>query len=236
MTNSNVAEKAEELTEVNPVESEEPKVESDPAVLLPPLFQYVRTTPVKRLINKILAEQQRTEFYSLSALSEYPGEGRTFLVSAVALGYAVFLNKRVLVIDTTHQEETARAYLGPVLSRGQFSEKKETGVPGVVDVVTTKTLGSFADGQNSHIADFGMRAYIESVRSDYDLVLLDTCALSCADLESFDPLILAEQTDQSILITSKRSLKRELVDRVKADLAQCEISLLGTVFNHGDSL
>src|SRR6185295_2490579 len=75
----------------------------------PQLLDYVRFTEVKRLIHQVHSVQKKKGAKTIAILSLRPGEGKTFLVSALALGYAMLLKKKVLIVDATTQ--TLNGYL-----------------------------------------------------------------------------------------------------------------------------
>lgn len=82
-------------------------------------------------------------------------------------------------------------------------------------------------------ADFHIGALVRSLRQQYDLMLLDTCALGEANRLTIDPVVLARQVDAAVLVTTDRSLDRDMLRRVQRELQQRDIALIGTVFNPG---
>src|SRR5262249_44057334 len=75
------------------------------------LSDYIRDPRFKRLFDQVASAQARGCLKSLAVLSGYPGEGKTFLVSVLALGYATFLRRRVLILDTISQTRNESFYL-----------------------------------------------------------------------------------------------------------------------------
>jgi hypothetical protein len=65
-----------------------------------PFFDYIRNNDFKRLLGKILSTVEKEKALSLAVLSAEPGDGKTFMIAAMALGYAVLLQKRVLIVNT----------------------------------------------------------------------------------------------------------------------------------------
>ncbi|HUP58603.1 MAG TPA: hypothetical protein VM598_14185 [Bdellovibrionota bacterium] len=198
-----------------------------------PLFEYIRYTEFKRLLGQITATLDAGKLKTVAVLSEHPGEGKTFFVSALALGYSVLLNKRVLIVNTTSQPTNRE-----LLHRNVFQKEAETmSQPGQIVPVsrTIDLLSPFHDeeGRVEESSDFQMGQYIRSVQDTYDLVIFDTCAMSASNADHMDPIIIARQVDTSILLFSDRSLSREALPSIRDKLAQWSVRLMGMVYNTG---
>lgn len=196
------------------------------------LFDYIRSPAYKRLLDRVSAAQAGEGFKSVSVLSRLPGEGRTFFVSVLALGYAVYLRKRVLIMDTVSQTRNEALHLATVLGELPSSGRR----PGSIDLITTKTLGRAGSPGpvGCDAADFQIAPFMAALGPSYDLILLDTCALSAVTEEHLDPVILAKGGDAAILVTSPRSLDRDSIARVQSELSGSGVKLLGTVYNSGE--
>lgn len=110
--------------------------------------------------------------------------------------------------------------------------KNAKGSPhGAIDLITTKESAE----ESQEVIDFHMKSHIESFSDGYDVVLFDTCAMNAADKDNMDPIVIARDTDAVILLTSPRSLDRELMGRLVGDFKRWEIQIIGTVFNPGPS-
>lgn len=211
-------------------------------------FDYIRHPAYKRLLNQVVAAQDKQSVRSLAVLSEFPGEGKTFFVSVLALGFASFLRKRVLIMDTISQTRNESFYMGTILG-GEVSDVEGVpgrGRPGSIDLITTRNLRRqirihgepidiHEEGEEDlyDTADFQIGPFITALAPSYDLILLDTCAMSEVTKENIDPIILAQQADASILVTSPESLDKQLLSKVSSDLRRSNIRLLGTIFNAG---
>lgn len=206
------------------------------------LFEYIRLPEFKRLLNQIVHAQANQKFKSCAVLSEFPGEGKSFFVSVLALGYASFLRKRVLIMDTISQTRNDSLYSERLLGRGQFGMNGE--FSGSIDLITSNGLRqqiqqhcerldpSFED-QGFDTADFQIGPFVDLIKDAYDLILLDTCAMRGATKNHLDPIILAKQANTSILITSQASLEQKIVRGINDKLKWSHVQLLGTIFNSG---
>jgi hypothetical protein len=79
------------------------------------LVDYIRLPHYKRLLEKVVTQQEEAGVKSITVMSMYPQEGRTFFISVLALGYALFLRKRVLIMDTVHQTRAESYFLSRVI-------------------------------------------------------------------------------------------------------------------------
>lgn len=212
-------------------------------------FDYIRHPAYKRLLNQVVAAQDKQNVRSVAVLSEFPGEGKTFFVSVLALGFATFLRKRVLIMDTISQTRNESFYMGTILGHeaSDVEGMPGRGRPGAIDLITTRNLRrqirvhtetlEFEEGEGDDdvydTADFQIGPFITALAPSYDLILLDTCALSEVTKDNIDPIILAQQADASIVVTSRESLDRQILNKISNDLKRSSIRLLGTIFNAG---
>jgi len=197
-------------------------------------FDYVRGVEFKRILSDVGALQHQHHFQSLALMSRVSGEGKTFFAAVLALGYALFLRRRVLILDTIAQTSTSALHLAPILTDATGSGVDSGG--GQVDVVTSREFDSAGrDTPSSWGADFAIGEYIERIRGEYDLVLVDTCAVESAGLETLDPIVVGRQVDTAILITSPRTIRREQLHALGGELRRRDVNLLGTIYNGGSA-
>lgn len=220
----------------------------DPARVRNVFYDYIRHPEYKRILHFVVTAQSRESFVSMAVLSKYPGEGKTFLVSVLALGYATFLQRKVLIIDSVSQNRNESFYMGRIMGN-EFNESSRS-APACIDLMTTRGMKQHGvrsrkqltgpehlarndEEESFNTTDFQIGGFIESLKDSYDLILLDTCALSEADKCNMDPVILAKESHTSILVTSPRSVERANVREIKAELDRCDVRALGTVYNSG---
>ncbi|MCB0333762.1 MAG: hypothetical protein KDD55_09710 [Bdellovibrionales bacterium] len=193
------------------------------------LLDYIRRTEFKRMLNRIVMAQAEEGFRSISVLSEYPEEGRSFFISALALAYTRYLHSRVLIVETIEQTKNRSLFLQSVV--GEHLPESENphfeDDPGYIDLLTTRSLG---EGEYD-TADFQIGKYLQKLEGRYDLVLVDTCPLSEVNARSIDPYIIARHTEAAVLITSPQSMKRSIVSPIVEQVKRMGVRLLGTVYN-----
>ncbi|MGI6524181.1 MAG: hypothetical protein ACOX2O_02665 [Bdellovibrionota bacterium] len=196
------------------------------------LNSFIKRTEIKRLINQILTAQASRNFRSLAILSEYPKEGKTFFTAALALAYARFLPGRVLVVNTVPQSKSGNTLLKSIIGihLPVRLNKYELGESCRIDLITAR---SDLMDRRAISPDFQISSYIDKFADSYDIVFVDTCAMSDLNDDLVDPVIVAQHVDASILITSPKSLDRSSVRRVTGKLHRYGIRPLGAVYNAG---
>lgn len=204
------------------------------------LFNYIRQSECKRLINRIMVAQNEQKFKSLVVLSQFPSEGKTLCISALAIGFLTLLDKRILILDTVSQSRDDSFYCHGVVESNAKNRNS-----GFIDIITTKTSDSLPVPTGRYgvldpeldspydCADFSIKPFVDSVKQQYDLILLDTCALSEVNDDSFDPLILAQHSDAALLVTSSSSIQKDTFGYFAHEVKKHRINSLGVVFNAG---
>lgn len=174
--------------------------------------QYMQLGEVKRLTQRFSDELTKGALKTVAVLSLEPKEGRTFLTAVLAIGMATFFKKRVIIIDTT-ADDACKNIAGNAIT-----------------VLTARNLTSATDEP----LDFQLMNLIEQQQNQYDLMLLDTTAITAGNSENCgDPLIAGRIAGSAILVTSQRSLRYGNLSEVKYQLSNMGISLLGMVNNSG---
>jgi polysaccharide biosynthesis transport protein len=169
--------------------------------------------------------------------SSLSGEGRssTALNLAIAMSHA---SRRVLLIDADLRKPSIAGMLGIDNSRGLTSILSGTATPaeGVQSWVTQpwgqKTLdvipaGPLASQQSELLASSAMSWLLETVREEYDMVVVDSPPL----LQSTDGALLSAQVDYTLmLVDAPRTKERHLVESL-ARLRMAGADVLGIVIN-----
>lgn len=182
------------------------------------LYEYLQHAQFKRLLSQVRTAEERAGVRSIALLSEFPREGRTFFTSVLALGYASLLRRRVAIVDT-------------VTPRGKNALKSwaPTQYPLHSDLIGSLHVQDVA----RDASDFQIAEYITSLERDYDLILLDTCSFQTSNDYTMDPLIIAHHSDSALFLTSKRSLGKDQLLRLRREVNRWQIDILGTVHNEG---
>jgi Mrp family chromosome partitioning ATPase len=190
--------------------------------------QYVTFTECKRLVSQVSALQNAQHFRILAITSELRGEGKSFVVLSLAYGYATLRSKRVLVVDASAQTVGRMLFLEHVIRPAGPAENRHQGP--LLDILSTRSSDLPVVPESS---DFELIPYVRSISENYDLVLVDTCALRQAAKENVDPVIVAGQSDAVIIVTSPRCGGTDVLGRLKQEIEGWKFKLIGTVFNRG---
>lgn len=190
---------------------------------------YIRYPQFKRILNQIASHQAATGAKSIAIMSCESGEGKSFFCSALALAYARYLNSQVLLIDSNRHESLRSPYLAVV--KGDYSSQLPSQEMHSDSAFVDLTSVSDIERDYHEHSDFYFSPYINSVKSNYDLVLVDTGSTSDVTNSAVDPMIIASQVDAVVLINSPRSLDKKIIEKFNKDLKNCGASILGTVFN-----
>lgn len=203
-----------------------------------PFFDYIRFSDFKRLLGNIIATVDKNGIRSLAVLSANPQEGKTFMIAALALGYAVLLQKRVLIVNTVldvpHGSIRIRKLYDEDLLYAAGDTVRGGHVSRMIDLISPQER----DREKAHFdtVDFMIGKFLEGFRNEYDLILVDTCALTVQRNRVMDPVVIAGQTDAAVLVTSETSLNRESVTAVKGLLDQWKVRVIGAIHNrHGQT-
>ena len=86
-------------------------------------------------------------------------------------------------------------------------------------------------GFGNESSDFQIGTYVNYLSAKYDLVILDTCAITDSDINNVDPIIIAKEVDTSILVTSEKSMSKDSILTIKQEFDQYGIPLLGNVYH-----
>lgn len=212
------------------------------------LANYVRLPECKRLVNRIYTAQRAKNLKSIVVLSQFPEDGNTTFISSVALGFLMLLNKRVLIMDTVSQTRDESFYYRKVLQKTSSQNDQSEDNLGFIDLITTRSIGNqfqIEDFKNKaptvkntnpihyDSADFQVAPFVETLKANYDLILLDTCPLTEVNQDCFDPLILALYADASIVVTSPDSMEKGTMATLTEELKRNQVTPLGFVVNSG---
>jgi Mrp family chromosome partitioning ATPase len=215
------------------------------------LGEFVQYSELKQLAFNIAMLQQEKMFHSLAVLSFFPGEGKTLFCAAAAMAYADVRQSRVLIIDTTTlqnqgslllrdcftppspavdlmtmQEIRAGSNDAPMPESGRARDKHQ--ILHEPEIATNTRLRTVSgQGSDPNL----LRMATQEKSKSHGLVLMDTAPLNSRNKSNVDPLVVARQSDASVLIVS-----RALLDA--ADLSAClkiardpTLRLIGVVAN-----
>ena len=198
--------------------------------VLASLYSFIGHTEIKRLMNQIYTSQRASFFKTVAVLSESAGEGKSFFTAALALAYSNMMRSKVLVINTVPDSPVGDLLLKSVV--GVHSEANGTDKIARVDLITAR---NDVNKQQALGSDFQLTNYIDRFSRGYNIVFIDTCALTKANNCMIDPIIVAKNVDTSILVVSPKSLGHASMRNMVGKLKRYGITPLGAVYNTGVS-
>lgn len=191
-----------------------------------------------------ISEQYRTiranlEFTSIgqklqmiTVTSASNGEGKSTTAANLAVVYAQ-LGKRVLLIDCDLRKPTAHhtfhlssnVGLSTILV-GRISFERAL-QPSDVERLTILAAGPIPPNPAELIASEQMAALLEVIRTQYDMIILDSPPM----MQVADARLLANISDGTILVIGCENSDRQLVLKAKEQLERTGARMLGLVLN-----
>jgi Mrp family chromosome partitioning ATPase len=197
------------------------------------LQRYIHYAEVKHVLDRLLMLQETLKFQSLAILSEYDGEGKTFVTGALAAAYMERLKRKVLIVDSATPRPISAPTSGSSLARqknsalGDLLEESDH-----VDVISLKDWSGLKQGGNAD--EYRLKALFAQNASPYGLVLVDTSSLARKNRNNFDPILIARQCDAAILVSTQNELAENVSEENKKQLFGAGIKLIGMIHNNGE--
>ncbi len=196
------------------------------------LRSFIQYAEVKSLIDRILLLQETEKFKSVAFLSEYDGEGKTFLIAALALAYSERLNKKVLVIDTSSNNTASTPLPAKDLKENYLlAELLEDTTKVEVMVMRDWAKLRLSPG----IDEYQLNALLSENNQNYSMILVDTSSLSRKNKNNFDPLVIARQCDVSVLVSGQPRVREQISTDNRKRIHDAGIRLLGLIYNQGEN-
>jgi len=207
-----------------------------PAMLLPK-SRSLTAEAFRALLTSILYVARKRRSGVLIVASPGPGEGKTTVVSNLALAFAE-ANRRVLVIDCDTRKPKLHRVFGVPNDAGllgllaekepldpdvMFRHWKNTRFPGVCIV----TSGVETESSQALLHSERLRELLELARSQFDVVLIDTPPM----LHLADARIVGALVDGVVLVIRSGQTSREAAVSVTSRLREDGIPVFGVVLN-----
>lgn len=185
---------------------------------------YIHASDFKRFISALDSSMSAQGLSTISLVSQFQGEGKSFLACAIAVSFVGFLGKRVLVVDATRSGDEVN-FLSALVAGFNTD-----GLPdGALDIISGHGLAGGSAGQT----DFRLRRGLERFSGTYDRIIIDTVSIQESEAATIDPIVVAKQSGKGLLVTSPLSLHVESVDAIARELIHHRVPLLGTVYFGG---
>jgi capsular exopolysaccharide synthesis family protein len=184
---------------------------------------------VRTALMKACAEHGHRAVLVSSGL---PGSGTSSIVANLATNAAA-ADFKILVIDGNIRRPRVHSIFGMDGSRGLGDILLgEAEVGDCIEETGTENLSVLCAGTRDarvyeRLGTIAMQRVIDSLRGEYDLVLIDAPPAVVAS----DALAMAHLCDASILVTRAFSEKRGLVARLRNQLSETRAEFLGVIVN-----
>jgi capsular exopolysaccharide synthesis family protein len=191
-------------------------------------------TEFRRLLHNINGAVPGQEIKSILVTSSMLAEGKSTVVSFLAMTAARHKKRKTLVVDCDLRRPTLHHLFAVPRENGivealssSLKAKdviKKTAEPNLDIITAGKAVLRPTD-----IFDSGaIHSILEEVRFYYDLILVDCAPI----LPVSDPMLLASEMDGVILVVKAGSTQREVAQRASALLQKQKTKLLGVVLNN----
>lgn len=195
----------------------------------------IKYAEFKRIFEQIISYGEKYPFKTICILSQEVGEGKTLFSSLFAYSFCNLLKKKVLIIDTQTRVNSRSHVLDNIFEVEDLDHKlfqPKTSFQLGVDIIH---LSSGHEDNKENNSEYVIQYIIDKFSSQYDLVIVDTCAISLRNQNNFDPIVISNRLDTTLYITSSKSLESnfivELKEKIKLNPRYC----LGVIYNRGVS-
>jgi Mrp family chromosome partitioning ATPase len=173
------------------------------------LLDYLSFSEVKELLLRLTSLRSSLDISSIAVLSELPKEGKSFFCALLAAALTrMDGGKRCLIVDA-----------------GAHFPERSTLLDDTVEPLDNIDIVQIGESE-SNLAEL-----MERVQGQYDLILIDTCALQRRNRRNLDPLLLARQAGGAILVSSQKSLGSDNAKAESRRLTDAGVKLLGIMHN-----
>lgn len=162
-----------------------------------------------------------------------PGEGKSTTIANLAVTYAQS-DRKTLLIDADLRKPTAH-HTFSVSNRWGLSSviSKQCTIEEVVQMsdipnLNVITSGTIPPNPAEMLGSNRMTAIIEHLKSQYDIILIDTPPL----LAVTDAQIVASKCDGAILVVDQGRVKRDIAKKAIQNLQAVNARILGVVLNN----
>jgi hypothetical protein len=210
---------------------------------IPPYLQECMThSEFKRMLFRIISEQEKRGFQSLAVVSDGSDEERSLFTMALGMSYATFLRRRVLLLSFSDTTEHLRIPFGtrtfPVV-RHEAMRVSESGphlciLSDMTSILTRENPNQKEREMCNATADsvsteFLLKPFLKTRADYFDLILIDTQDLSSCVPTAADPVVIASQTDRTLFLLKQGKMEAESQRRLREAFESTHIHQLGAI-------
>lgn len=202
--------------------------------LIKQAFNYAE---IYRIREKILSALDGQVHKVVMAASPHDGTGNTFMVSVLGLNAASYTQLNLLLVDLNMRRPQLHLAFGLPLDRGfgdiaqgliHWSDVvKETELPNLKLISAGAPVKNLAQYLNK---DF-LESFLSDLKSEYDMVLLDTSPVLIRNRNNVDPILLGRMSDIVIVISRNKHTSRNALANTVQAITQDGGNIIGIVYN-----
>jgi capsular exopolysaccharide synthesis family protein len=191
-------------------------------------------TELRRLYNNVKAKCADNHYRSFLVTSSVRGEGKSTIISNLAVTIAQFPQTKVLVVDADLRRPRMHDVFGVAIGDGLIDclghgvdpvrVIKKTRLPNL-DVITT---GGKTDEPSKLFESEMLAEFFAKMRFYYDIVLVDSAPV----LAVSDTLFLSREIEGVLFVVLAGVTPSQVVRRAKESLVDARANLIGVVVNN----
>jgi len=164
--------------------------------------------------------------------SSGPSEGKTTTASNLAVTFAQS-GSRTLMIDADlrkprmHKMFDIKSKTGLTNVLVQHEDYKKIVIKSEIENLDLLPSGPIPPNPSELLSSNGMKAFVQAVREDYDIVIIDSPPVGTVT----DAAILSTITDGTILVAASGQVQIGAIQRAKELLEKVNANILGVVLN-----
>lgn len=179
---------------------------------------YVVSPSFKRFASDF--SEQIGDAQSVSVISQFDEEGKSFLSACLAVAFTAFFGKKVVVVDTSVKSREDSVF--PLL----FSRIADIDPQLKIEVATPD---AFAGG-SGHPIEFRFKHVVSALKSTFDIVIVDTSSVFNMREGAIDPVVISRNCDGALILSSIVSLQKKIVKKLSNSLRVSGVRILGSVY------
>lgn len=177
----------------------------------------------------------------MAVTSSVPGEGKSFTTANLAVAFAQY-GEKVILLDCDLRKGRQKKNFNVTVKKSEglsnllINKEWKTEYKNYIKKTKIENLslipsGSYPPNPSELLASERFDKLLEKLRKEYDVILLD-----CPPINGLnDTLVIASKADISILVTKYKSTSIDLLDKSKKALEAIGAKIAGVVINQVDA-
>ena len=190
----------------------------------------------KRIFSSIEDAFKKSASSCMVVTSATRGEGKTLTTAGLAILAANYTSKRVLVADLNWFAPGLHSYFGleqtvDLDTMANAEHVLDFAQPSGHELLKVLPAPKIAAGQGGTAQSQLAARIVEQACADYEIVIIDSSSVFPANRYMIDPVTLAKNADDTILVVLANVTARQEVKRAAMTLASAGATLTGVIVN-----